>query len=42
VLVTHDLDLASDSDRVLVFDEGRVVADGAPAEAIAHYRGLAR
>jgi len=37
VLVTHDLDLVSDFDRVLVVDQGRIVADGAPAEALARY-----
>ena len=40
VLATHDLDLARDADRVLVVDEGRIVADGAPAEAIAHYERM--
>ena len=25
-------------DRTLVIDEGRVVADGAPAEAVSYYR----
>lgn len=40
-LVTHDLDLAALADRTLVVDGGRVVFDGAPGEAIAHYRALA-
>ena len=40
VLVTHHLDLIADFDRVLVFDEGRVVCDDAPAVAVAHYRSL--
>lgn len=40
VLVTHHLDLLADFDRVLVFDETRLVHDGAPAEAVAHYAGL--
>ena len=40
VLATHDLDLARDADRVLVVDSGRIVADGAPAEAIAHYEAM--
>ncbi|MCP3054711.1 energy-coupling factor ABC transporter ATP-binding protein [Aurantimonas marianensis] len=37
VLVTHDLDLLAGFDRVLVFDEGRLVADAPPAGAIAAY-----
>jgi len=40
VLVTHHLDLVDCFDRVLVFDDGRVVCDGEPANAVAHYRGL--
>ncbi|GAA3658741.1 ABC transporter ATP-binding protein [Nonomuraea antimicrobica] len=40
LVVTHDLPLLAGFDRVLVLDEGRVVADGAPAEAVAHYRAL--
>ncbi len=41
VLVTHDLDLVDGWDRVLVVDEGRVVADGSAAESVAFYRALA-
>ncbi|MFI6182395.1 MULTISPECIES: energy-coupling factor ABC transporter ATP-binding protein [unclassified Nonomuraea] len=40
VAVTHDLPLLAGFDRVLVLDEGRVVADGSPAEAIGHYTEL--
>ena len=40
VLATHHLELLDDFDRVLVFDGGRVVADGTPAEAEAYYRDL--
>ncbi|MGW9557315.1 energy-coupling factor ABC transporter ATP-binding protein [Nocardiopsis sp. NPDC055551] len=40
VLFTHDLDLIADFDRVLVMDEGRVVFDGVPADAIAFYTKL--
>lgn len=40
VLVTHHLDLLTDFDRVLVFDDSRLVHDGPPTEAIAHYLDL--
>ncbi len=40
VLVTHDLDLVGGFDRVLVFDRTRLAFDGAPADAVAHYRAL--
>lgn len=40
VLVTHHLDLLAEFDRVLVFDRGRLVHDGAPADAVAFYRKL--
>ena len=40
VLVTHHLDLLDGFDRVLVLEEGRVVHDGPPAEAVAAYTGL--
>jgi len=40
VLVTHHLDLLEDFDRVLVFDEGRLVLDAVPDEAVAYYRKL--
>ncbi len=40
VLVTHHLDLLDGFDRVLVFDEGRLVCDDVPAVAVAHYRAL--
>jgi biotin transport system ATP-binding protein len=39
-LSTHDLELARDMDRVLVVDAGRIVFDGDPAAAVAHYRAL--
>jgi len=38
IVSTHDLELAADADRCLLVDSGRIVADGAPAEVIAHYR----
>ncbi|WP_067823499.1 energy-coupling factor ABC transporter ATP-binding protein [Nocardia inohanensis] len=37
VVISHDLELLADFDRVLVFDEGRIVADGPPATSVAHY-----
>jgi biotin transport system ATP-binding protein len=40
VLVTHHLDLLDGFDRVLVFDEGRLVRDGPPEVAVQHYREL--
>lgn len=40
VLVTHHLDLLAGFDRVLVFDEARLVHDGTPDEAVAYYRKL--
>ena len=41
ICVTHDLEVASDFERVLLLDSGRVLADGPPADVIARYRGLA-
>jgi biotin transport system ATP-binding protein len=40
IIVTHDLDLVADFDRALVFDDGEIVLDGQPAEAIRHYESL--
>ena len=40
VLVTHYLDLLDGFDRVLVFDEGRLVCDDPPDVAVRHYRKL--
>lgn len=37
VVVSHDLDLVAEAERVIVLDEGRVVADDAPGPAIAAY-----
>lgn len=42
LLVTHDLDLLDDFERVVVLDEGRVVADDEPEPALRYYRKLAR
>ncbi|MBQ1082664.1 energy-coupling factor ABC transporter ATP-binding protein [Nocardiopsis sp. B62] len=40
VLFTHDLDLLSGFDRVLVMAEGRVAFDGAPGDAVTFYTKL--
>lgn len=41
IVVTHDLDALAGFDRVLVVDEGRVVADGVPSVALDAYRRVA-
>ncbi len=41
ITVAHDLELLCDYDRVLLFDRGHLVLDGAPAESIARYREIA-
>jgi biotin transport system ATP-binding protein len=40
VVISHDLALLADFDRVLVLDQGRIVADAEPGAAIEHYRKL--
>jgi biotin transport system ATP-binding protein len=40
LLVTHHLDLLDGFDRVLVFDETRIVYDGEPEAAVKYYRDL--
>ncbi len=40
IVVTHELELIERFDRVLVFHEGRISYDGAPDEAVTHYREL--
>ena len=37
IIASHDLDLLEDYDRVIVFDEGRIVADDTPDKAIPFY-----
>lgn len=41
ITATHDLDLAAQAERVLVFDSGELVVDDDPAPAIAAYKRLA-
>jgi len=41
LVITHDLALIEGFDRVLVFHDGRLAADSAPAEAIRTYREIA-
>ncbi len=40
VVVSHDLEFLADFDRVLVFEDGRVVCDAPPAAAVPFYRDL--
>jgi len=40
VVVTHDLELLEDFDRVLVIDAGRLAEDGPPEQSIRAYRKL--
>lgn len=40
IVVTHDLELLEDFDRVICLDNGRIIADGDPHEVCAHYKGL--
>jgi len=37
IVVTHDLDLLKDFERILVFDQGRIVMDAEPAIALPYY-----
>ncbi|MBB3288525.1 MULTISPECIES: energy-coupling factor ABC transporter ATP-binding protein [Rhizobium] len=41
IVISHDLPLLEDFERVLLFDQGRLVADAPAEEAIARYRGMA-
>ena len=41
IVISHDLPLLEDFDRVLLFDQGRLVADAPAAEAIARYKEMA-
>lgn len=40
IVVSHDLDILTDFDRILVLESGRVVCDDAPDVALDHYRHL--
>ncbi|WP_432140381.1 ABC transporter ATP-binding protein [Streptomyces sp. bgisy084] len=37
IVITHDLDLATDADRILVLDEGRLVESGTHAQLLARH-----
>ncbi|MDK4705412.1 energy-coupling factor ABC transporter ATP-binding protein [Rhizobium sp. CNPSo 4062] len=41
IVISHDLPLLEDFDRVLLFDQGRLVVDGPAMEAIARYKEMA-
>ena len=41
IVITHDLELIADFERVLLFHEGRLAADAPATEAIARYREIA-
>jgi len=40
IVVSHDLDMLDDFERVLVFDEGRIVADGPPGDTVPRYQEM--
>lgn len=40
IVVTHDLEMLREFERVLVIDDGSLVFDGAPSDAIAFYTDL--
>ncbi|SUB59027.1 Biotin transport ATP-binding protein BioM [Phocoenobacter uteri] len=42
IVISHDLDLLDHFDRVLVFDDGKIVCDDIPQIAIPKYRDLMR
>lgn len=37
IMVTHDMDHLRDFERVIVFEDGKVVEDSVPDDAIHHY-----
>jgi len=40
IVVSHDLDMLDEFERVLVFDEGRIVADGPPGDTVPRYQEM--
>ena len=40
ILITHHMDEAAQADRLIVMDEGHIIADGAPKEVFRHVEGL--
>ncbi|TDG94182.1 energy-coupling factor ABC transporter ATP-binding protein [Cardinium endosymbiont of Culicoides punctatus] len=40
IVISHDLEFLSNFDRVIVFEQGKVVADGHPSVAIATYKKM--
>lgn len=40
IVVSHDLDLLQDFDRMIAFEDGRIVLDGQPADVIPAYLGM--
>jgi biotin transport system ATP-binding protein len=42
IVISHDLALIEEFDRVLLFDQGRLAGDGPALETIARYREIAR
>jgi biotin transport system ATP-binding protein len=41
IVISHDLPLLEDFERVLLFDQGRLVADAPAMETIARYKEMA-
>ncbi|QFI65378.1 energy-coupling factor ABC transporter ATP-binding protein [Sinorhizobium alkalisoli] len=41
IVITHDLGLVEGVERLLLFHEGRLIADGSPGETIRHYHEVA-
>ncbi len=41
IVITHDLALAESAERVLLFHEGRLIADGGPDETVRRYHEVA-